>query len=84
MPTHGVYSPGTQEHDANPTGLLATEDGVYVADAGSNTLDYINGEGKIKIRIHDGWRDPNPNNYPNDSVPTCVAHRTAPVVLARA
>lgn len=73
QPTQGVYSPGTQEHDSNPTGVLATQEGAFVADSGSNTLDYINGDGKIKIRLHDEWRDPNPNNFPSDSVPTCVA-----------
>lgn len=71
-PTPGVFSPGTQEHDSNPYGVLATEEGAYVADAGSNTLDRINGDGKIKILIHDLWRDPNPNNFPSDAVPTCV------------
>ncbi|OLD50510.1 MAG: hypothetical protein AUI42_02925 [Actinobacteria bacterium 13_1_40CM_2_65_8] len=72
-PTPGVYSPGTQEHDANPYGVLATGNGAYVADAGSNTLDFVSREGKITILNYDGWRDPNPNNFPSDSVPTCVA-----------
>ncbi len=72
-PVFGVYSPGTQEHDANPTNLLATGDGVYVADSGSNTLDRVSEEGRIRILLHDGWRDPNPNNFPSDAVPTCVA-----------
>jgi hypothetical protein len=73
QPTPGVYSPGTQEHDANPYGVLATANGAYVVDAGSNTLDFVNKEGKITILNYDGWRDPNPNNFPSDSVPTCVA-----------
>ncbi|HEV2033127.1 MAG TPA: ScyD/ScyE family protein [Candidatus Dormibacteraeota bacterium] len=72
-PTRGVYSPGTQEHDANPYGVLATGNGAYVADAGSNTLDFVSRNGNIKILHYDGWRDPNPNNFPSDSVPTCVA-----------
>jgi len=71
-PTPGVFSPNTQEHDSNPYGVLATEEGAYVADAGANTLDRINGDGKIKILIHDLWRDPDPNNFPSDAVPTCV------------
>lgn len=71
-PTPGVFSPGTQEHDANPYGILATEEGAYVADAGSNTLDRVNSQGDSKILIHDLWRDPNPNNFPTDAVPTCV------------
>jgi len=72
-PTRGVFSPGTQEHDANPYGVLATGKGAYVADAGSNTLDFVSNNGNIKILHYDGWRDPNPNNFPSDSVPTCVA-----------
>lgn len=63
--------PGTQEHDSNPYGVLATDEGVYVADAGSNTLDRVSEDGKIRILFHDGWRDPNPN-FPSDAVPTCV------------
>jgi len=73
QPTPGVYSPGTNEHDANPYGVLATENGAYVADAGSNTLDFVGRNGKITILQYFGWRDPNPNNFPSDSVPTCVA-----------
>ncbi len=72
QPTPHVYSPGTQEHDANPYGVLASEDGVYVADAGSNTLDLVSGKGEIQILQHFGWRDPNPDNFPSDAVPTCV------------
>ena len=72
-PTPGVYSPGTNEHDANPYGVLATDQGIYVADAGSNTLDIVSRSGKITILNYDGWRDLNPNNFPSDSVPTCVA-----------
>lgn len=72
-PTPGVFSPGTQEHDANPYGVLATDNGVYVADAGANTLDFVGEDGKISILNYFGWRDPNPNNFPSDTVPTCVA-----------
>ena len=72
-PTPGVYSPGTQEHDANPYGVLATDDGAYVVDAGANTLDFVNEDGQISILHHFTWRDPNPNNFPSDAVPTCVA-----------
>ncbi|MDQ6877592.1 MAG: ScyD/ScyE family protein [Candidatus Dormibacteraeota bacterium] len=73
LPTPGVYSPGTQEHDTNPYGVLATANGAYVADAGSNTLDWVDNSGNITILHHFEWRDPNPNNFPNDTVPTCVA-----------
>jgi hypothetical protein len=65
--------PGTQEHDANPYGVLATDEGAYVADAGSNTLDRIGENGKITILIHDLTRfDSPPGAFPSDAVPTCV------------
>jgi hypothetical protein len=68
---NGPVIQGTQEHDSNPYGVLASGDGAYVADAGSNTLDWINEDGKIKILIHDPLRA-DPPTFPSDSVPTCV------------
>lgn len=62
---------GTQEHDSNPYGVLATDEGAYVADAGSNTLDRISDEGSIKILAHDPFRFSFPN-FPSDAVPTCI------------
>ena len=56
QPGPGPVIQGTQEHDSNPYGVLASEDGAFVADAGSNTLDWINEDGKIKILIHDPLR----------------------------
>jgi hypothetical protein len=64
--------PGTQEHDANPYGVLATDEGAYVADAGANTLDRISENGKIKILIHDLTRFDSGPAFPTDAVPTCV------------
>jgi hypothetical protein len=65
--------PGTQEHDSNPYGVLATDEGAYVTDAGSNTLDRITENGKIKIVMYDPTRfDSDPNAFPSDAVPTCV------------
>lgn len=64
--------PGTQEHDANPYGVLATDEGAYVADAGSNTLDRIGDDGKITILIHDPTRFDSGPAFPSDAVPTCV------------
>jgi hypothetical protein len=72
-PTPGVFSPGTQEHDANPYGVLATSNGVLIADAGANTLDSVGWNGQVSILNHFEWRDPNANNFPSDAVPTCVA-----------
>jgi hypothetical protein len=73
-PTPGVYSPGTQEHDANPNDVKATDDGLLVADAGANTLTPVDEDGEVgKPIAYFGWRDPNPNNFPSDEVPTCLA-----------
>lgn len=71
-PTPGVYSPGTQEHDANPNGVLATGHGFVVADSGANTLSSVSKDGDVTVLQHFEWRDPNPNNFPSDDVPTCV------------
>ncbi len=58
-----------QEHDANPYGVLAVEGGVYVADAGSNTLDFVSNGGAISILHH--FHFPSAG-FPSDAVPTCV------------
>ena len=63
--------PGTQEHDSNPYGVLATDEGALVADAGSNTLDRISEDGKVKILVHDPFRF-SFRYFPSDAVPTCV------------
>ena len=59
-----------QEHDSNPFGVLAANGGAYVADAGSNTLNFVSNGGRISILHYF------PNRYaafPSDEVPTCVA-----------
>jgi hypothetical protein len=61
-----------QEHDANPYGVLATNGGSYVADAGSNTLNFVSNRGEITILHHFPWKNPNPAGFPSDDVPTCV------------
>jgi hypothetical protein len=72
-PTPGVFSPGTQEHDANPTGLLASGGSLFVADSGANLINRVSTNGKMHIVHYFPFRDPNPNNFPSDEVPTCVA-----------
>jgi hypothetical protein len=64
--------PGTNEHDANPTSVLATENGWLVADSGANTLTRVSRSGKTSIVHYFPWRDPTPTNFPSDDVPTCV------------
>ncbi len=70
-PGNPEYLPG----DANPFGLsFGPSGGFYVADAASNTVDYITAKGHISVRAT--LPDP-PNHLPvYDAVPTCIA-RTA-------
>jgi hypothetical protein len=60
------------EIDANPYGVLAFPGGTFVADAGANTLDWVDNNGGISI-VH---RFPVPipaEPFPTDGVPTCIA-----------
>lgn len=64
-----------QERDANPTAVLATEDGFLVADSGANTITSVNREGdEIGVVKHfsDHYGLPG-MAFPFDEVPTCVA-----------
>ena len=58
-----------REHDANPYGVLAANGGAFVADAGSNTLDFVGKGGQIRI-LHE-WTNLYAG-FPHDEVPTCV------------
>ena len=60
-----------QEHDSNPYGVLAAEGGAYVADAGSNTLNFVSSRGRITVLNYFPFRDE--TGFPTDEVPTCVA-----------
>jgi hypothetical protein len=53
--------------DSNPNGLLAGDGRAWVADAGANTLDLVQGD-KIKIEAF----FPAPAGSETDIVPTCV------------
>jgi hypothetical protein len=53
--------------DANPYGVLALENQIYVVDAGSNTLDRVGIDGKVTVLALF------PNPPVNDAVPTCLA-----------
>src|SRR5207302_1028657 len=61
------------EDDANPNGVLATERGFWIRDSGSNTLSFAANDGHVSQVQYFGWRDLNPDNFPSDDVPTCVA-----------
>src|SRR2546428_2729325 len=59
-----------QEHDANPYGVLAVSGGSYVADAGSNTLNFVSNGGHISVLHYFPFRR---DAFPTDEVPTCIA-----------
>ena len=61
-----------QEIDSNPYGVLALPGGTFVADAGSNTLDWVGNNGGISIVNRFPVPNP-PEPFPSDAVPTCVA-----------
>lgn len=53
--------------DSNPYGVFAVAGKVYVADAGTNTLDEVRPNGSIRIVAYF------PDNALADATPTCVA-----------
>jgi hypothetical protein len=57
--------------NANPYGLLPLPQGTFVADAGSNTLDFVRPNGTVQLLA--GVPLPPPGGFPGDGVPTCVA-----------
>lgn len=59
------------EPDANPHGVLAVDEGAYVADAAANTLDFVSRRGTISV-VHHFFKY-SPADYPVDAVPTCIA-----------
>jgi hypothetical protein len=72
--------PAPNEHDANPYGVLAAKGGAYVADAGANTLDFVNKRGQISILQHfDRFA---PTDFPRDAVPDCVAQAEGSIWVA--
>jgi hypothetical protein len=66
-PGNPDFSPG----DADPYGLLATPDGTYIADGGSNTIGMVDPNAGVSVLAY--IPDP-PNHEPlYDAVGTCVA-----------
>lgn len=53
--------------DANPYGVLAVPDHIYVVDAGANTLNEVLADGSVQVLAYF------PNEIIRDAIPTCVA-----------
>jgi len=53
--------------DANPYGVLALDNTIYVVDAASNTLDRVGPDGTVRVLAFF------PNPPVSDAVPTCLA-----------
>jgi hypothetical protein len=66
--SHPALDPGGQFPDANPYGILAVGRRVYIADAGSNTLDEVLANGTVRVLAY----LPN-GDIASDAAPTCVA-----------
>ena len=64
---HTALVPFGDFPDANPYGVLAVADQLYVADAGANTLDLVHPDGTISVLAFF------PNNVIADGTPTCIA-----------
>jgi len=64
---HPELDPGGQYPDSNPYGVVALPGHVYVLDAGANTLNEVDDNGKVKILAYFE------NNITADSTPTCAA-----------
>jgi hypothetical protein len=56
--------------NANPYGVYGVPAGVYVADAGANTLNFVQANGDASIIS--GIPLPAAGGFPGDGVPTCV------------
>jgi hypothetical protein len=69
------------EIDANPYGVLAMPSGTYVADAGANTLDWVDNNGDISI-LHRFVVPEPPEPFPTDAVPTCIAQGAGGLIVA--
>jgi hypothetical protein len=69
------------EIDANPYGVLAMPSGTYVADAGANTLDWVGNNGDITI-LHRFPVPDQPELFPTDGVPTCIAQGAGRLIVA--
>ncbi len=63
----GHPGPARDFPDANPYGILALSNQLYVADAGANTLNLVHPNGSIQILAHF------PNKIIADAIPTCIA-----------
>src|SRR5438309_9559830 len=68
-----------QEHDSNPNGVLAASGGSYVADAGSNTLEFVSNGGHISVLHYFPFRQ---NAFPSDGVSDWIAKMEAALWVA--
>jgi hypothetical protein len=60
-----------QKHEANPFGVLATNNGAFVADAAAGDLDFVSNSGRVEL-VHYFHFNPPAGAFPSDEVPTCV------------
>jgi len=68
--TQANPSYSTSPPNANPYGVVGVAGGAFVADAGSNTLDYVAADGAVAVAS--ALAPPAAGGFPADTVPTCV------------
>lgn len=61
----------TEPPNGNPYGLFALPSGTFVADAGANTIDFVDANGDLTVASAFAPPAP-PIGFPADTVPTCV------------
>jgi hypothetical protein len=70
-----------QKHEANPFGVLATDNGALVADAAAGDLDFVTNSGKVEL-VHYFHFNPPAGSFPSDEVPTCIVRANGHVWMA--
>jgi hypothetical protein len=70
-----------QKHEANPFGVLATDNGAFVADAAAGDLDFVSNGGKVDL-VHYFQFNPPAGAFPSDEVPTCIVRASGHVWMA--
>jgi hypothetical protein len=69
-----------QKHEANPFGVLAIDNGAFVADAAAGDLDFVSNSGQVKL-VHYFHFNPPSGAFPSDEVPTCIVRARGHVFM---
>jgi hypothetical protein len=70
-----------QKHEANPFGVLATNNGAFAADAAAGDVDFVSNSGRVEL-VHYFQFNPPAGTFPSDEVPTCIVRANGHVWMA--